>query len=144
MRIALVSCVKAKRPVPSPAGDLYTSPLFRGLRHYATSLADRWFILSAEHGLLHPEHVVAPYERTLVGMPSIDRRRWAERVLVQLLPALPAGAEVLILAGMTYREFLVPELRRHGHVVLIPMEGLAIGKQLQFLKCYQDSTANEQ
>lgn len=144
MRIALVSCVKAKLSVPAPARELYTSPLFRGLRRYAMDQADAWFILSAEYGLLHPDQVVAPYERTLIGMPSIDRRRWEERVLAQLLPALPSAAEVLILAGKPYRDYLEPVLREHGCLVSIPMEGLAIGKQLQFLKRCQDSIANAQ
>lgn len=50
MRVALVSCVKTKRDTPHPAKDLYTSPLFKGLRRYAEAHADTWFILSAEFG----------------------------------------------------------------------------------------------
>jgi hypothetical protein len=68
MRLALVSCVKRKASGPRPAKDLYVSPLFRALRTYAETSSDTWYILSAEHGLLHPETVVAPYERTLMRM----------------------------------------------------------------------------
>jgi hypothetical protein len=51
-RVALVSCVKAKRTSAAPASDLYTSQLFRALRGYAIGHADAWYVLSAEHGLL--------------------------------------------------------------------------------------------
>ncbi len=51
--VALVSCVKSKRAVASPARELYVSPLFKGMRAYAETRADAWYILSAEHGVLH-------------------------------------------------------------------------------------------
>ena len=133
-RVALVSCVKKKRGSAAPAGDLYLSQLFRGLRHYAEAHADVWYILSAEHGVLHPEQVIEPYERTLNAMPKRDRLAWAERVEQQLLELLPADAEVILLAGSRYREEIEPFLRRQGFHVTIPLEGLGIGKQLQQLK----------
>lgn len=133
-RIALVSCVKTKRPTRSPAGDLYISPLFKGLRAYATANADSWYVLSAEHGLLRPDEPVDPYERTLNGMPRSARLEWARRVHAQMLATLPAGAEIVMLAGVNYRADIVPFLRSHGFSVTIPFEGLPFGKQLQKLK----------
>ena len=133
-RVALVSCVKAKRTSAAPARDLYTSPLFRALRAYAVAHADAWYILSAEYHLLRPEEIVAPYERTLNAMPKRERVAWAERVQRQLLEVLPTGAEVILLAGVRYREGLVPFLRTRGFSVTVPLEGLGIGKQLQKLK----------
>jgi len=43
------------------------------------------------------------------------------------------GDEVLILAGRRYREYLIGPLRRRVESIQIPMEGLDIGEQLQFL-----------
>lgn len=133
-RVALVSCVKSKQASAAPAGDLYTSQLFRSLRAYAEATADSWYILSAEHGLLRPDQVISPYERTLNNMRKNDRLAWAVRVQQQLLGVLPSGAEVIILAGERYREDLVPFLRRRGFPVSIPLEGLSFGRQLQRLK----------
>jgi hypothetical protein len=133
MRIALVSCVKTKRGEPHPAKDLYTSPLFLGLRRYAETHADRWFILSAKHGLLDPDQVIEPYEATLNTMGVRERRQWAENVTSQLMEVLPADAEVIVLAGERYRKDLLPFLRRRGHRVTVPLEGLPFGKQLQYL-----------
>ena len=133
-RVALVSCVKKKSDSAAPARDLYLSQLFRGLRLYAERHSDAWYILSAEHGVLHPAEVVEPYERTLNTMPKPDRLAWAERVQRQLLELLPANAEVILLAGLRYREEIEPFLRQRGFPVSVPLEGLAIGKQLQWLK----------
>lgn len=132
-RIALVSCVKSKGTAASPARELYTSNLFRGLRAYAEAHADAWYILSAEHGVLRPDDVIAPYEKTLTKMPKRDRMAWAGRVQTQLLEVLPPGADVILLAGSRYREGIESFLRQRGFSVSIPMERLGIGKQLQWL-----------
>jgi len=131
--IALVSCVKAKRPAPSPARDLYTSHLFRALRGYAEAIADRWFILSAEHGLVDPDRVLVPYDRTLNKMPKRERDAWAG-VRHQIAEEVPDHAEIIILAGTRYREGLEEPLRVLGFTVTVPLKGLPIGKQLQRLK----------
>lgn len=134
MRVALVSCVKSKLDRPAPAKDLYTSALFRALRAYAENSADEWLILSAEHGLVEPDQVLAPYERTLNRMPKAQRNEWAARVKDELAARIPTGADIIILAGERYREGLVPFLRARGNLVEIPLEGLSLGRQLQRLK----------
>src|SRR5690348_13662048 len=98
LRVALVGCVKKKRQVPTAAGDLYQSELFRKCRACAIK-ADRWYILSAEYGLLQPQQVVEPYDRTLNAMPKAERQAWASKVQGQLRACLPASAEITILAG---------------------------------------------
>jgi hypothetical protein len=133
MRFALVSCVKLKAAEPRHAKDLYVSPLFRALRAYAEASAEKWFILSAKHGLVHPETVVAPYERTLMKMRSAERHEWANRVSAALTPILQSGDEVIMLAGERYREGLLPWLSYRGVNVTIPLAGLKMGQQLQRL-----------
>jgi hypothetical protein len=139
-RVALVSCVKSKRPDPAPAMDLYTSALFDGFRAYAEANTDSWYILSAEYGMLHPDEVVAPYERTLNRMSRAERDRWAEKVRHQLASVIPPDAEVVV-AGERYREGLVPFLEARGHDVTIPLEGLSFGRQLSRLKELASSRA---
>lgn len=134
MSIALVSCVKTKRAHPAPARDLYISPLFRGLRAYAEQHADRWFILSAEHGVIAPAEMIAPYEKTLITMRTAERTAWAVRVRSQLIPILPPGADVILLAGMLYRQGIERFLIERGHHVWVPLRGLSIGRQLAVLR----------
>jgi hypothetical protein len=133
MRVALVSCVKSKQNQPAPAKDLYTSPLFRNLRKYAEDNTDRWYILSAEHGLVDPDQILAPYEKTLNNARKDERLAWGRRVQGRLEAVLPPGAEVIMLAGERYRENLVPFLKSRGHKVSVPLEGMPFGKQLQYL-----------
>jgi hypothetical protein len=132
----LVSCVGQKRSIPSPARDLYTSQWFKKARAYVDANGGRWFILSAEYGLLVPEKVVAPYERTLNRMPIGDRRAWARRVLEALASRLGGVERVVVLAGDRYREFLVEPLGKLGVSIDVPMAGLGIGEQLHWLEVH--------
>ena len=129
--IALVSCVKTKLPHAARAEELYASVLFRALRAYAVTHSDSWYILSEEHGLLLPDRVVHPYEKTLLHMGSHERRRWATTVADQLELVLPARCHVVFLAGQRYREHLEPLLSLRGHQIDVPFRGLRIGEQLR-------------
>ena len=133
-RIALVSCVKTKQESAAAAEDLYTSTWFRYCRRYAEQNADRWFILSAEHGVLRPEQRIDPYERALMTMSKQARIAWAGRVQQQLLELLPASAVVIVLAGIRYRENVAPFLEERGFTITVPMLGKRSGQQLQWLK----------
>jgi hypothetical protein len=129
----LISCVSQKREQACAARDLYVSALFRKARRYVEASGCPWFILSAEHGLVAPGQVIAPYERTLNAMKVADRRVWAERVAAQLAEAAPDLSRVVFLAGERYREFLARHLIGRGVTVSVPMEGLGIGEQLSWL-----------
>ena len=137
MRVGLVSCVKSKLSHPAPASDLYTSALFRGARCSVERSCDRWFILSAEHALVRPDTVLAPYEKTLKEATPAERRRWSERVLEQLASELGhlGGFTFEVHAGAAYANFgLVEGLRRTGADVALPLEGLGLGQRLAFYK----------
>jgi hypothetical protein len=64
-RVLIVSCGSAKAQAPSPARELYTGSLTRAAIRYATASGLPWRILSAEHGLVCPDEVIAPYERRI-------------------------------------------------------------------------------
>ena len=132
-RICLVACVKGKRGAPAPAKELYRSAWFRKARRYAEQSGAPWFILSDKHGLVHPDTELAPYEKHIGKMPASDRRAWARRVRAQMDAELPPAGEVVILAGLRYRQYLASYLAQRFDKVSIPMEGLGIGEQLQWL-----------
>lgn len=131
--ICLVACAASKRVAPAAARDLYVSPLFEKSRDYAERAFDRWYILSAKHGLLRPDERTEPYDETLNRVKRDQRRQWADCVLRDLLRRTRPGDVVTILAGRKYRDDLVPRLQEHGREVRIPMEGLRIGEQLSWL-----------
>lgn len=131
--VHLVSCVSKKRAQPSPARALYLSAWFVKARAYVEAQGGPWYILSAEHGLLSPDRVVAPYERTLNTMGVAERRVWAARVTEQLDEEGIRAGRIVVLAGQRYREFLLPTLHARAASVEVPMEGLRIGEQLAWL-----------
>ena len=61
----MVGCVKQKALTARPARDLYVSALFEGRRVFVERSCSEWWILSALHGLIHPDQVLEPYDVTL-------------------------------------------------------------------------------
>ena len=136
-RIGLVGCVKDKAKYPRPAKDLYESRLFRGRRAFVERSCTEWWILSAEHGLVHPSQVLAPYDVTLKNAGTARRRAWSARVLEELDRRVNLGPNDLaeIHAGVEYRDFgLITGLRSRGAQVAVPAAGLSLGQQLRFYK----------
>lgn len=132
-RVFLVSCVAKKKPVPAPAADLYLSDWFCKARAFVAAQGGLWFILSAKHGLLAPDEMIAPYDLTLNKMSAQERRAWAEKVKRQMDAHLPDADKVVILAGEKYRAHLMPYLEARFAYIEIPMKGLKIGEQLSWL-----------
>lgn len=129
--IVLISCVSKKLAHSARARNLYVSPLFRLNLTYAESLKpDAIYVLSAKHGLLALEDQIDPYEMTLNTMGSGQIRAWASGVVSQLVAVADLKCDRFVfLAGDKYRKFLVPHLTHFE----VPMAGLTIGRQLQFL-----------
>ena len=131
--IGLISCVSKKRPSAAEAKDLYYSALFAKSRKFIEQRCDSWFILSAKYGLVEPADVIEPYEETLNKKSLRKRVEWADRVWTVLRQRLRPDDHVTILAGERYRESLVPLMKEYGCQVDVPMQGLSIGRQLQWL-----------
>src|SRR5947209_6085596 len=102
LTVGLVACSKRKAAGPRPAAELYTSPLFRKAAAYCRRHYDRWFILSALHGLVEPGTVLAPYDRTLLKMPQAERQAWAGRVVADLEGRGLRHAKFFVHAGRLY------------------------------------------
>jgi len=137
-KIILISCVSKKLNCKSKAQDLYISPLFKKSLIYAKSLnPDKIFILSAEYGLLSLTDEVEPYDKTLNKMTSNEIKEWANLVISQLQKVSDLNKdEFVFLAGNKYRKCLLSHIKNYK----IPMLGLSIGKQLNWLK---ERTKNE-
>lgn len=130
--IVLISCVSQKLPIKTRAEELYTSTLFKLNMQFAKRLnPDGIFILSAQYGLLALDDEVEPYDVTLNNMPAEERKTWTKGVLKQLNNKFDLENDhFVILAGDRYRQYLIKNLKSFE----IPLKGLRIGKQLQYLK----------
>lgn len=131
--IYLVGCVKTKRTGLHPAKELYLSAWFRKVRDYVERRGE-WFILSAKHFLLDPEQQIENYNLSLYELNAGERKEWAKQVIEEFEKvSCPSEVRVVIFAGKRYREFLVPLLKEAVIQVDIPLEGLGLGMQLQWL-----------
>lgn len=143
MQVGLISCTKSKRARSAVPRDLYdASALFRKARAYCERHHDTWYVLSAEHGLLEPDGPeVVPYDETLTDATAEERREWAERVAEQLHEAglLNENTVLVVHAGKTYYEQLLPIIESEVGDVRIPTKGLAIGETLAW---YDDHRTN--
>jgi hypothetical protein len=125
--------VKEKVDRRAPARELYVSDWFTKAIAFVESSGMPWFILSAEYGLVEHDMIIAPYERTLSKQSSAERHAWAQKVIAQMELALPNVDQVVLLAGIKYREFLIDYLTKRYTNVHLPMRGLKIGEQLSWL-----------
>ncbi|HOU09151.1 MAG TPA: hypothetical protein PLD68_00415 [Clostridiales bacterium] len=132
MLVVLISCVAKKKKVPSPANEMYVSPLFKGAYRYAQKLgADKIFILSAKYGLLEEDDIIEPYNETLNDKTQEDVKKWAISVIQKLNTHSDIQNDFFVLlAGERYRKYLLSDLNNCS----IPLKGMPIGKQLAFYK----------
>lgn len=130
-KIVLISCVSKKKDSASRASDLYTSALFiKSLNYARKQNPDMIFVLSALYGLVPIDQFIDPYNKTLNEMSSKENLEWAGGVINSLKESCDLeNDEFIFLAGNNYRKNLIPKIKKYR----IPMLGLAIGKQLQFL-----------
>jgi hypothetical protein len=130
--VVLIGCVKSKLARPAPARDLYTSALFKKQRVYAEESGARWFVLSAEYGLVEPQQIIEPYELHLSSTTPTYRTEWARRVVDELTATIGGlrGKVTEIHAGSSYTDAVRDGLTKAGATVTEPLAGLTIGKRL--------------
>lgn len=130
----LIACSAAKAPFPCPARELYRGDLFRKSVDYAEWKGSPWVVLSALHGVLLPDQIVAPYDTTMSDLGKQERAAWASRVNDAL--AALGHSDLVALAGQSYRQPLLEHPRfRHCFPkgLQAPMQGLGIGLQKAWL-----------
>lgn len=130
--VGLVSCSSKKKSAATSARTLYSSELFRRSKRWAEANCDDWYILSAKHGLLHPDRRIAPYDVSLKSVSGNLARQWSAGVADALKTLVKAGDVVVLLAGANYTKFLLSILRSWQIRLSLPLEGRAIGHRLQW------------
>lgn len=129
VELVVVPCSGAKLDEPAPAGRLYLGPNHRLARQAAATVAAstgaRVVILSALHGLLDLDELVAPYDVTLDSSPTPAQ---VERVADQLRAA--GATRVTALTTNRYTTLLRAAAGRAGVELVAPLAGCrGIGEQ---------------
>ncbi|MER5322309.1 DUF6884 domain-containing protein [Streptosporangium roseum] len=129
--VVIVPCGsrKAETDAPVPAGELYTGSYHRATRRAAETLAGasgRVLILSALHGLVELDQMVAPYELRAGQAGTVD----GETLRAQAAALGITDAHTVVLGGRAY----VKLAREVWPALAAPLEGTrGIGEQLSRL-----------
>lgn len=147
MKIALIACTKSKMPYSCPAKELYSkSDLFRKEYIFAKTLADNIYILSAKHGLVSEDTILAPYDQTLCGAKTQIKKDWSKKVLKQMEDTFDMqNDEFIFLADQDYIKYLIAFIKeKYNAKIETPLENIgAIGKIKQYLKQFEDEEEKE-
>lgn len=126
-RVAFIGCSAQKLDRPAAARELYTGALFKLALQYAELVADKVYVLSAEHGVVSLDRELAPYDARLRAENS---KGWGREVSQSLVSSglldQARDREVLFLAGETY--FAPLDFPGTGWWAR-PLKGLGIGQQ---------------
>ena len=121
-RVVLIGSSGAVATAPGPAAELFTSPGFVSARDHAVRAGERWFVLSARHGLLEPADVVGPFDNQLGDRPLGYRTAWGEWVAAQLADRMwLSGLVVEVHGGVDFAQPLRQPLGRRGAGVELAM-----------------------
>jgi len=127
--LVLVEDSRQQGSEPAAAAELFTGDVFRRARAYAKASGAPWFILSAEYGLLAPDQVVAPYDRSMATAPTAYREAWGPWVLARLETMAGSVRRMRIemhAVSQAASEGLRRQLLGNGATVLEPLRGLSV------------------
>ena len=73
MRVAVISCKKQKQIYACEADEMYSkSFVYRAQRNFIKPAYDQYLILSSKYGLIKPDKVIEPYDKSIYKNPSIN------------------------------------------------------------------------
>jgi hypothetical protein len=121
-RVVLIGSTGEMAGEPRAAADLFTSSGFVAARDHAVRAGERWFVLSARHGLLEPGDVVGPFDNQLGDRSLGYRTAWGEWVAAQLGDRMwLSGLVVEVHGGVDFAQPLRSPLGRRGAGVELAM-----------------------
>jgi len=141
--VSFVGCTKKKQLFDCTAKEMYTqSSLYRKIcYHIDKEGCDYFIILSAKYGLLLPKTIIYPYDETLNNKSNNELKQWANNVFKQFKEFVEINnletkqVTLKFYCGVRYRQLLIEKIQIEypSFKIVIPMEGMGIGKQLQYL-----------
>ena len=145
---ALIGCGSSKQKGRMPAGELYSSTYFEKKREFAEQLCDKWRIVSAKYGIVHPNTLILNYDASI---DDVDINEWMDAV-EEGFEELDwrEGDEVWALIGQRYLDVGAEDgrslrklLNRSEPDIYYPFEQTSgIGEQNQWLSaCVEEGEA---
>ena len=125
-KLFLLACSGTKLDKPARAKDLYIGQAFKLAMLSAEKADADVLILSAKHGVVHPDQILEPYDCSLLRRSTSWRTEWAKNTAKQL--SKYKDRPTTILAGKFYASAATGFSNKST-----PLAGLGIGQQLSVL-----------
>jgi hypothetical protein len=133
-RIGLISCSKGKGYKVTKAQNLYKSARFQLAVRWAGKWCDAWFIISAKHGLVPPNQVLAPYDVSLAKLSHRARVNWGEKVVGRLKTVASLGCVFVFIGDDLYFKYIKEALKGTKIEIRVPLKGLSRGARVVRLR----------
>jgi len=121
------------RSGPTRAKDAYVGAPFKVNKAFAQKFADKWMILSAKYGFIEPEFVIPENYDVSFNDPATKPIDLGELKAQTSRKGLENYDVVIVLGGMNYTEIVKEIFTGYGKVI-VPTEGLPIGKAMKLIK----------
>lgn len=128
--ICIVSCTKNKQNYECNAKIMYSkSTLFKKqIELIEKKYKCDYYILSAKYGLLKPDDIIKPYDKSLYKFNKTEFSDWVKKVYNKLiLYENIDDTNIIFFCGNIYRKDIIPYLKHYDE----PFKGLGIGNQLK-------------
>ena len=133
MKVALISCSKAKQDYSCKAEEMYSKyVLFKKTYNYCFERYDCIVILSAKYGVLFPSEVINPYNLTLNDFSSKKKKEWAKNCYESIQKKFDLTSTFDFFTGINYYKELSKFLPNSKNI----LKGLGIGQRLSYLNRY--------
>jgi hypothetical protein len=122
--VVLIGSAGGTASAPLPAARLFESAGFARARDHAAASGHPWFVVTAKHGLLDPDDVVAPFDLQLGDQSIGYRTAWGEWVVAQLGDRLRLeGVTLEVHGGVDFAQPLRGPMARRGGSVDLQLPG---------------------
>lgn len=128
--LGVVNCGGTKLAHKAPAKEIYKSSYFQAKREFCEEVMDEWIILSAEYGILQPDEVIEPYDKSLETLTSGEIEEWKAEVLDYPYEDYTV---VEILLSSDYYEPLKEDFDQMDVPISTPLVRMGIMHQVEFL-----------
>lgn len=137
--IIIIQCSNSKKSQQTKASELYTSERFNLSKKIAEKYAKTWFILSAKHGLIEPDKLVTPYDRTITDFSVDEKKEFISNVINQITKLELTNKRLIFLTDPDYTDEIVNFLKNTCSDIISPFSQIKREMWINYLNQLLDS-----
>lgn len=127
---------KNKLDREAPARDMYLGALAQSSFKWMTRNCERFYILSANYHLLHPDKKIQPYPFLFKDLDELDKESWGHVTIEKLAWETELDKPILVMAGSEYIQSLVNAAKETQAKIYDPCPKMTMGMRLNWIRSY--------